>query len=374
MKRSRISRLVFLSASLLRFLGVATICFSCLSVGSEILAADNTCHVKIGFVLPLTGPASLIGERSEQAAQLALSSLPENLQSRISLVFEDTEMKPSVGLRATMKLIADPSVIGLSGFGSETVSAIVDILERRKITGVFVTPDRKPLLGKSYLFRHWVDGSDLQAVLAPILKAKGLRKIALVYSELPAMLGFADTLSDSAKSLGLEVVSKQNLLPAETDFRTVISSTLRSKPDAIFFFFLPPQISNFMKQLRVADRNTPVYSYINTENSYEVTAANGMMDGIVYAGPTFTPEFIAAFSARYHEYPEFASGNIYDIVQMFALAVQSGACTGEEVQKRIAELHDFDGALGHYGVTDVNDFRFPVRPKIIRDGKFEFLK
>lgn len=337
-------------------------------------AEEPGCKVSFGLLLPLTGPASLIGERSEQAARLAYDELPAPLRSRISLVFEDTEMKSATGVRACMKLLANPQVIALSGFGSETVAAIADILERRKVPGVFVTPDRTPIEGKKFLFRHWVEGRDMQKVLLPLVRAKGAHKLSLVHSEIPAMQEFASTLSSSIDAEGFQMTFKQNVLPTETDFRTIISSLLSSKPDALFFFLLPPQTSMFMKQLRAVDKNIPVYSYINTENSREIHAADGALEGVTYAGPKFTEGFIQKFAARYHEYPEFASGNIYDIVHILAQGVEKGACSATELQSRIAGLSEFDGALGHYGVRDGNDFRFPVSAKRIEQGHFEFLK
>jgi len=94
---------------------------------------------------------------------------------------------------------------------------------------------------------------------------------------------------------------------------------------------------------------------------------------VIYAGPVFTDSFVQKFSDRYKEYPEFASGNAYDIIQIYARDLPAGACTAEAMRTFIAGIKEFHGALGTYGVTDGNDFRFPVQPKTIQGGKFKFL-
>ena len=336
----------------------------------QFVHADDKCNITLGGLFPLTGPGGLIGERARQAAVLAHEELAPQTKARISLLFEDTQMRPAVGFSAARKLMADRAVVGLTGFGSETVSAIATEVEKSKIPGIFVTPDKTPLEGKQYLFRHWVDGRDMFPVLLPELQQRNLKRIALVYSELPAMIGFGKIVEDKAKESGLTLVYQNSILPEETDFRTITAAIKQAKPDAVLFFLLPPQPSFFMKQLRVSNPTVPVFSFINTENSREVQASAGTMEGIVYPGPVFTKEFIRRFEERFHEFPEFAAGNVYDIVHMFAKGLESGACTREEMAKYISTLNTFEGALGNYGLRDKNDFRFPVQLKTIHDGRF----
>lgn len=352
----------------------ALLFFCCLFTRSLAFSSDPPCTMKIGGVFPLTGPAAIIGERAQQAAVLSVESLKPELRSRISLQFEDSEMKAASGFRAVQKLAADASVLGLTGFGSETVSASAEFLEKNKVPTIFATPDRSPLIGKQFVFRHWVDAIDMFPVLAPEMTLRGIKKIAVVYSEIPAMIGFGTHFISHAPSAGLTVTDTYNVLPNDTDFRSVATFALKGRPDAVIFFLLPPQVSLFMKQLRTVSPHIPVFSYLNTENSHEVKVANGAMEGIVYTGTAFSTGFTEAFKTRFGEFPEFAAGNLYDIVRMYANALEAGACSREQVQEYIKKISNFSGVLGTYGIRDGNDFRLPVRLKIIQDGKFSLLK
>jgi ABC-type branched-subunit amino acid transport system substrate-binding protein len=338
----------------------------CFSVQAE----PSLCKVRIGAMLPLTGPASLIGERAYQAATLAREELPDELKSRIEILYEDTQMQPAAGLNAARRLISDPTMVALTGFGSETVSAISTSVEKSEIPGIFVTPDYRPIQGTRFLFRHWVDGKDMLPVLIPELRKRNINSVALVYSENPAMSGFGSLAESELPNQGFKLSYHYSVLPTETDFRTIASSIRKNKPDGVLFFFLPPQPSMFMKQFRLSNPHTPVFSFVNTENSHEVKAAAGALEGVIYPGPVFTEAFISKFENRFGEFPEFASGNIYDIVKMYALAVQSNACTRSQFRDFIASITNFEGALGHYGITNGNDFRFPVKLKQIKNGRF----
>ena len=102
-------------------------------------------------------------------------------------------------------------------------------------------------------------------------------------------------------------------------------------------------------------------------------AAGGALEGTLYAGPKFEEWFTAAFQKRFGETPEFASGDIYDIVTLAGKAVAAGACSSEELRAFFLKQTSVDGALGRYGVQDTNDFRFPSHLKVIRGGKFELV-
>ena len=224
-----------LSASIAYFVVINAISYS------SAWAESPLCKVRIGAVFPLTGPASLIGERSQQAATLALEELPEELRSRIEIVFEDTQMQPTVGLSSARRLMNDSQVVALTGFGAETVSAISASVEQSAVPGVFVTPDYRPIKGSRFLFRHWVDGKDMLPILIPELRRRNIKSVALVYSENPAMSGFGALAETELQTQGYKLGYRYTLLPSETDFRTISSSIRSSKVDGVLFFFLPPQ-------------------------------------------------------------------------------------------------------------------------------------
>jgi len=108
-------------------------------------------------------------------------------------------MKAATGFRAAQNLLMDPQVVGLTGFGSETIAAAAATIEAKHVPAIFVTPDRKPIVGKRFLFRHWVDGADMLDSMMPEIRKKNIKKISVVYSEVPAMTEFGDHLLRSAE-------------------------------------------------------------------------------------------------------------------------------------------------------------------------------
>lgn len=77
--------------------------------------------LKIGAILPLTGPASVWGENIRNGMELARSDLLSNNVS-IEIIYEDSRANPTLGLSAFRKLqgIDNVSII-FSAFSSVSV-------------------------------------------------------------------------------------------------------------------------------------------------------------------------------------------------------------------------------------------------------------
>lgn len=338
-----------------------------------ILIAEE-CKIVVGGLTPLTGPAASLGERAYQAARLSHENLPDPVRGQITLRFEDTAMQASKAAPALQSLLTVPNLNVLITTYAETAAVAAPVVEREKIPGFLITPDRRPLEGKHYSFFHWVGGEEMGPVLAAELQRRGLKRIALIYSENPSQLSFERSFKPLLPDFGIELIHSVNVLPTETDLRSYLTSALRKQPDAIVYFMLPPQPSAFAKQLRQLNPRIPIFAFVNTESSSEVAAAKGDLEGTIYAGPKYSSTFVHDFQSKYGHYPEGTSANVYDAIQMIGAALESGACSRAEIHSFIRSLKQFSGVFGRYGINDRNEFVLPVGLKQIKNGTFQPLK
>lgn len=103
--------------------------------------------VKIGMVLPLTGPAALYGEQTRSGAELAAEMINEEggiLDGKeIELVFEDDEASPEKGVSAVEKLMQVEKVDAIGGGVNSSVSMATVNVANEKILN-FVTVSKAP--------------------------------------------------------------------------------------------------------------------------------------------------------------------------------------------------------------------------------------
>ena len=97
--------------------------------------------VKIGSVLPLTGPSSDLGQYTREGLLLGLEEINANpaLKYNYELIFEDSTYNPTVGVTAINKLISIDGVKYVIGAqGSSVTLAIAPVAERNKV--ILITP------------------------------------------------------------------------------------------------------------------------------------------------------------------------------------------------------------------------------------------
>jgi ABC-type branched-subunit amino acid transport system substrate-binding protein len=297
--------------------------------------------------------------------------LPSPIKSKVKLIFEDTQLNATVAVNAyrSLSLRDKPSVI-VTSF-AESTNAIAPLADRAKIPFIGCSPTRDFLHGHPFTFRHWTDPESMSPLLVDEIVRLGKRKISVVFSEHPAMTEFAKYFQAYATPRGITFTSVSSLLPGDTDFRAISTQIISKKPDGVVYFLLPPQPSQFAKQLRALDPHVPLFSFVNTESEGEVAASAGAMEGVIYVGPRFSADFIEEFRARHNGgYPEICSGNFYDIIQMLGLAVRAGKCSREELREFIAGLTTFSGVAGDYGVSNEREFKLSVELRTIQRGTF----
>ena len=335
---------------------------------------SEKCTMKIVSFAPLTGPAASVGTDCINVARLALDKLPAEVKGRMSMQFEDTQMKPAVAVNAFKSQFAksrpDALIVGFS----ESTNAISPLAARERLVMFGIGPSRKFLDKNLFAFRHWVDPETMSPILLKEIKRKGLKRIGVIFSEHPAQAAFAEYFVPYVKKEGLEIVAQASILPEDSELRGVVSQVLGKKPDALVYFVLPPQPSILTKAVRTVNPTIPMYAFINTESLTEILNSQGAMDGVVYASPNFSKEFITEYASKYDgDYPEGLSGSFYDVVTILGKAVEQNICSGDGLRDYINGVTRFSGIAGTYGINQGREFEIPVKLKVIKNGKiFDF--
>lgn len=144
--------------------------FFSLSVPSRLIATSK--EIKIGVIIPLSGPLASIGKTLKDGAELAADmvngkhpgtgisisgwqGVPGLGGARIKLVFADSRGDPDWGAEQAKRLIKDEKVIGLLGsFQSAVTKAASAEAERASIP--FINPDSiSPALSKRNFKWFW---------------------------------------------------------------------------------------------------------------------------------------------------------------------------------------------------------------------------
>lgn len=115
--------------------------------------------IKIGAVLPMTGPAAVFGEKFDRAYNMAIEDINAagGINGRpLEIVIEDSQERPQVGKIATEKLVANPDILALTGGRSSGVTLIeAQVAEENKVPYLIDhgSSDLATMSGYKYVYR-----------------------------------------------------------------------------------------------------------------------------------------------------------------------------------------------------------------------------
>jgi branched-chain amino acid transport system substrate-binding protein len=213
------------------------------------LAADP---LKIGLILPLTGPFASTGKQIEAAARLYMAKNGDTVAGRkvVLVVKDDTGLAPETTKRIAQEMVVQDKVSVLAGFGLTPLAlAAAPVATEAKVPMVVMAaatgmiPTRSP-----YIVRT---GFTLPQVTAPIaewaLKNKIKRVVTLVTDYGPG-LDAEKTFQAVFKAGGGEIVESIRTPLRNPDYAPFLQRAKDAKPDALFVFVPSGEGLAVMKQ------------------------------------------------------------------------------------------------------------------------------
>jgi branched-chain amino acid transport system substrate-binding protein len=213
---------------------------------SPLQAADV--KIKIGNIIPLSGPSATVGEQGKFAREMAVSEINAagGIKSlggaKIQLVYADSESKPEKGVAEAERLINTEKVHVLTGCWNSAVTyPTTAVAERYGIP--FIVPvsvaDKITEQGFKNVFRiaakdsWWTrDQFDFLKDMQKEFNTK-IERLAFVYENGDWGKGFAGQWKSLAKENGYKVVLDEPYPSTATDLSPVVQKIRRARPDIL---------------------------------------------------------------------------------------------------------------------------------------------
>ncbi len=357
---------------------------ACLLLGLSSLAVGDDGPIKIGAFFALSGPAAHIGTPTKLVAEMAVSEINKKggINGRpIQLVVGDTEGEPTKAIMTAKRFIEVEKVSAIIGpTRTGTGMAVKKIIEQAQIP-TFMTVGGDPVImsgvhgGKNLGTAHWIFKSPQRSSTAvakvyEYLKAKGVKKIAL----LTASDGFGKDgkrwLTKSAGDFGLSIVMDETFNPADTDMSTQLTKIRNSDAEVIICWTIGPAGSIVAKNAAQLGIDKPLFQchglpgpdYI--ELAGEASEGN-LMPSTKLMAPTqlldsdpqkpVIAEFVRLYNDEYGLNKEFPinthSGYAWDALMIVADAMEKVGTDPEKLRSAIETTQNHVGVSGVYNLS-----------------------
>jgi branched-chain amino acid transport system substrate-binding protein len=358
---SRISKALLTGAALL--LGA--------SLGSSAHAQDK--ELRIGIIVPLTGPFAQVGKDMVDGFNLYLEENKGELGgAKVKLIVEDNQAKPDAAVTKAKKLILQDKVhMIVGGVLASTGYALAPVSTADKTVYLPSVPASDDLTQRDsakfpYVIRTGWSSSQPNHPYGQWACEQGYKKIAAVAADYAfgyeQVGGFQKTFEDC----GGKIIQKIWPPLGTKDFGPYIPS-LKADADAVFSMMVGPMALQFPKQLRQSGFKKPI---VGGGTSYDEFALPFMGDEVIgdvsalqYSAALETPKneaFVKKYRAKFGKVPSYFSETNYTTALLIDDVIKqtNGAfTTPEDFIARMAKLK----VDAPRGPVSFDDMRNPIQ-------------
>lgn len=345
---------------------------------------SSTNEVEIGAILPLTGEAATWGTSMKEGMDLALEELNNEggIKGRnVSILYEDDQGQPRVGVSALQKILSD-DVVALTGVANSSVAlALIPIIDRNQLVFISGGASSPELSGSSkYFFRTWP--SDIFEAISManfVKKDMDYSRIGILYTNNEYGVGLKDPFEEEFEEIGGEIVVSESFPQEESDFRSQITRLQRHEMDALYLVGNPREMARIVVQMEELNFDPQVLSTSAFVNEEIIRIAGDAAEGVLLTDASFNPEsedpntqqFVEAFVEKYDKDPGMLSITGYDAVMVLADVLNELETFDSDSMVVKLRNTTFQGAAGTINFDEMGDISRPIRISIVRNGSFE---
>ncbi|HEY0525184.1 MAG TPA: ABC transporter substrate-binding protein [Stellaceae bacterium] len=269
------------------------------------------------------------------------------LGRKIEIVSRDDGGNPGDAVRIAEELLSRENVDLLIGtFPSNVGLAVADFAKQRKVLFVAAEPLTDKIVweqGNKYTFRLRPSTYMQTAMLVPEAAKLGKKRWAIVYPNYEygqsATAAFKQLLTAQQPGGGVEFVTEQAAPLGKIEAGSVVQAIADAKPDAIFSSLFGPDLQKFVREgnTRGLFKGIPVFDLLGGEPEYLDPLKEETPEGWYVTGYPWnaidTPEhkkFLAAYQAKYNDYPRVGSIVGYSTVMSAVAALKKANSTDSE--------------------------------------------
>jgi len=331
-----------------------------LGLGSSLShAADKV--VAIGYQAPFTGEFAQYGLIFRNSANQAVDEFNKAHRLpgvKVELKFEDSKGDAKEGVNIARKFSEDPSIVGVIGDFSSTVSiAAGKVYAETHVPQLSQTASHPDFVKISpWQFRNITTQAYEGPYVAQWVKDSGVKKVAVVAIQNDWGQSAAKNFADGFTSKGGEVTSIEYFNPGTRDFRSIITKIARQKPDAVYLSLFYEDGAAFLQQRAQLGLKGKIFGASSLDEKKLIDLAGKTAESLklstsfdINSTAPEVKQYVTKYRSLYNSEPTQFSGQAYDATNILlnAIVKAGGAdATRAKVRDALAETKDFPGVTG----------------------------
>jgi branched-chain amino acid transport system substrate-binding protein len=363
-----------------RSLSAGSLACIVLGLSWSALARAQERPIKLGLLVPQTGPLAANGKDMVNALQLFLEQRSNKLAGReVNLVIEDDAGVPATGLTKTRGLVESQHIHVLIGPLSAAVGyAIAPYVTEKKFPVLFPIVSSEDLTQRKrspYLVRTgWTSAQPSHPFGKYAFDTLHYKRIAMIGYDFSFGWEVAAGFQRTFEEAGGQIVQKLWSPLGTADFGPYLAQ-LRRDVDAVYAIFSGADALRFAKQYADAGLKgrLPLIGGGTFTDEHVLRTMGDEALGIVtclhYSAALDTPanrNFVQAYEAKWKQVPSYYSEGTYVSALALATALETIGGEVEDVEKLLAALRKVDLSDAPRGPIRFDDYGNPIENEYVR--------
>ncbi|MBR2817478.1 MAG: ABC transporter substrate-binding protein [Reyranella sp.] len=314
-------------------------------------AAQAQETVKVGLILPMTGPSASTGKQIDAAVKLYQAVNGTTVAGKkVEVILKDDTGVADITKRLAQELVVNDKVAFLAGFGLTPLAlAVAPIATQAKVPEIVMAAGTSTITEASpFIARTSFTLAQSSVPMADWSIKNSIKKVVTLVSDYGPGIDAEKSFAEKFKAEGGTIAESLRVPLRNPDFAPFLQKAADAKPDALFVFVPSGFGAQFVKQFVERGLDKSGIKLIATGDVTDDDQLNGMGDvmiGVInthnYSAAHDSPAnkaFVEAFKkANNGMRPNFMAVGGYDGMHLIyeALKKTGGATDGEKLMAAI---------------------------------------
>jgi branched-chain amino acid transport system substrate-binding protein len=340
--------------------------------------------VKIGVLLPLTGPLAAAGDLVKRGIEIAHNEKGSVLGERVELVYMDTRSEKTEATNGMARLIDREKVVAVIGeIMSGNSMAAGELAESKKVP-LLSPASTNPLVtqGKKFVSRVcFIDPVQGTALAEFAVKNLKLTKVTVFTDiEQDYSVGLSNYFIERFKKYSGKVLQVQ-YKTGDIDFSAQITQAISFGSEAIFIAGYYNEIALIMQQARALGFKG-YFLAGDGANAPELIKIGGKAVEGLYFSDHYHPDaaisslgkkFVEFYEKKYGEKPSTLSALGYDAYMIILNAIENVKSTNpEKIAMGIRNIKNYNGVTGSITIDNMGNATKDIVILVVKNNAMNF--
>jgi len=330
--------------------------------------------IKIGAILPLTGPAASFGQYVKEGIDLAVDEVNKESQIKFSIIYGDSKTSPKEAVAIFNRMVEINKTSIVIAALSSVAGALKPLSIEKNTILLYVDVAKPGVADGEHSFRIYPEANGTSGVIARFianeLKAK---TAAILYINDDYGLASFEVFKNIFELLGGRVVFSEIYNFIQKDFRNIFIKLkgVKTFPDVIYINGYGPSFAKAIKQFREEEyfKNCVIAADVALGLPENLKLIGEAAEGAYFVDANLSSQFVKEFKRKYNKVPSSDAGYAYDAIKIIYYIIKNNSIfTTDDIRQGLQNLTGFQGVTGTITMKENGDANLQFVVKQIRNG------